>query len=90
MGAVELLDVVNVLHTWSWLAYCSQKCELVVSGNSLDAEIRCCAMMVESIEKLGRQMRTLMNVSLRMVHFRRVELHASVCRNRALHPGAVL
>ena len=35
-------------------------------------------------------MRMLMNVSLCMVHFQREALHASVCRNRALHSGAVV
>ena len=46
-------------------------CEPASGGNSLDAEIWACAMMIESIEKVGRQMCMRMNVSLRMVHFQR-------------------
>ena len=67
-----------------------KKCELVVSGNSLDAEIWACEMMIESMKKWANTMCMLINVSLCMLHFQREALHASVCRNRALHSGAVV
>ena len=46
-----------------------KKCELVPGGNSLDAEIWGCAMMIESMKKWVVKMCVLMNVSLRTVHF---------------------
>ena len=63
-----------------------KKCEPVSGGNSLDAGIWACAMMFESMNKWGDTMCMPMNVSLRMVHFRRDAWHASVCRNRAFEP----